>query len=49
MIIVVFDHNISGIDPLIDVVQYHKGKVLHFEPVLFPMSNSSIQHIYVGF
>ena len=48
MIITIFDHNVKEIEPVIEIVNYYKGKKLHFNPVYFPMSNSSIEHIYVG-
>jgi hypothetical protein len=49
MIITIFDHHVRGVEPLIEVVDYYKGKKLHFNEIYFPLSNSSIEHIYVGF
>ncbi len=49
MIITIFDHNVKEIEPVIDIVNYYKGKKLHFNPIYFPMSNSSIEHIYIGY
>lgn len=49
MIITIFEHNVRGIEPVIEIVDYYNGKKNHFNPVFFPLSNSSIEHIYVGF
>lgn len=49
MIFTIFDYKVKGIAPQVWQFNYCKGKKLHFDEKLFPLSNSTIQHVYIGF
>jgi hypothetical protein len=51
MIISIFDYNISGIPPVVGPIDYqpHMQGHIHFEERKFPISDITLEFIYVGF
>jgi len=51
MIISILDYNITGVELVVDIVEYkeHMKGHIHFYEQLFPMSTISLTFFYVGF